>query len=163
MNIIVERMYLVGGITSFRSAFGLLCNVCKRSRYRENVCYSRLFPFDIFRHWAEYNRSERQTMELSYAELKCKEIVNVKSGARMGRIVDIIFACDGSGVLGIVAPGEKKLFKATEDIFIPWKNITKIGSDVILVDIDVKTSPAVVRKKPDDNPDCGCDDGQNYL
>lgn len=102
-------------------------------------------------------------MELSYAELKCKEIVNVKSGARMGRIVDIIFACDGSGVLGIVAPGEKKLFKATEDIFIPWKNITKIGSDVILVDIDVKTSPAVVRKKPDDNPDCGCDDCQNYL
>ena len=121
------------------------------------------FLLTYFDKWGNRILSEQQTMELSYAELKCKEIVNVKSGARMGRIVDIIFACDGSGVLGIVAPGEKKLFKATEDIFIPWKNITKIGSDVILVDIDVKTSPAVVRKKPDDNPDCSCDDGQNYL
>ena len=102
-------------------------------------------------------------MELSYAELKCKEIVNVKSGARMGRIVDIIFACDGSGVLGIVAPGEKKLFKATEDIFIPWKDIVKIGSDVILVDIDVKTSSAVVRKKCEGDADCSCDEDRNYL
>ncbi len=99
-------------------------------------------------------------MELSYTELRCKEIVNLLSGAKMGKLVDVIFAADGSGVLGIVAPGQRKLFKPQEDIFIPWKNIKKIGSDVILVEIVLSEVTSVVRGKNPDGSVCdkGCGD-----
>ena len=102
-------------------------------------------------------------MELSYTELRCKEIVNLLSGAKMGKLVDVIFAADGSGVLGIVAPGQRKLFKPQEDIFIPWKNITKIGSDVILVDIDVCRSLTAMRKQDGENGRDGQSRDGDYL
>jgi len=41
-------------------------------------------------------------------------------------------------VVGIVVPGERKLLKnisGCENIFIPWKNVIKIGDDVILVNL----------------------------
>lgn len=102
-------------------------------------------------------------MELSYTELKCKDIVNTKNGAKMGKLVDIIFAANGSGVLGIVAPGQRKLFRPVEDIFIPWKNIEKIGADVILVDIDVCSSMAAVRKDGQNNGAVCPDRSGDYL
>ena len=43
-------------------------------------------------------------MEVSYNELRCKEVVNVKNGARMGRIVDLLFDSGGKNILGIVVP-----------------------------------------------------------
>lgn len=72
-------------------------------------------------------------MEISYSELRSKEVVNTLNGARMGKMIDMIIDANGKNVLGIVVPGERKLFKSCEDIFIPWRNITKIGEDVILV------------------------------
>ena len=38
-------------------------------------------------------------------------------------------------VLGIVVPGNKKIFNTREDIFISWNNIQKIGVDVLLVQL----------------------------
>ena len=102
-------------------------------------------------------------MELSYGELKCKEIVNTKSGAKMGKPIDMIFASNGTSVLGIVAAGQHKLFRPAEDIFIPWKNITKIGTDVILVDIDICRSLSAVRKQDNDNVCDGNGRGGDFL
>ncbi|MCH5151264.1 MAG: YlmC/YmxH family sporulation protein [Clostridiales bacterium] len=75
-------------------------------------------------------------MEISYTDLRAKEVVNLQNGARMGKIIDMIIDSNGKNVLGLVVPGVRKLFKASEDIFIPWRNITKIGNDVILVSLD---------------------------
>ncbi len=72
-------------------------------------------------------------MEISYCDLKRKEVVNVTDGKRLGRILDIIISLHSCRVLGIVVPGNRKIFNTREDIFIPWKNIQKIGDDVILV------------------------------
>ena len=72
-------------------------------------------------------------MEISYCDLKQNEVINVTDGKRMGRIVDLIISLDSCRVLGVVVPSVKKLFKSKEDIFIPWKNIRKIGDDVILI------------------------------
>ena len=102
-------------------------------------------------------------MELSFCELKSKEIVNVKSGAKMGKPIDMIFAANGTCVLGIVAPGVRKLFRPVEDIFIPWKNITKIGSDVILVDIDMCRSLTAMRKQDGENGRDGQSRDGDYL
>ena len=84
-------------------------------------------------------------MEISYSELRAKEVVNLQNGARMGKIIDMIIDSNGRNVLGIVVPGMKKLFKPGEDIFVPWCNISKIGNDVILVSLDVASLTGVTR------------------
>ncbi len=84
-------------------------------------------------------------MEISYSELRAKEVVNLQNGARMGKIIDMIIDSNGKNVLGIVVPGMKKLFKPGEDIFVPWCNISKIGNDVILVSLDVASLTGVTR------------------
>ena len=78
-------------------------------------------------------------MEISYTDLRAKEVVNLQNGARMGKIVDMIIESNGKSVLGLVVPGVRKMFRSSEDIFIPWCNIAKIGNDVILVSLDVSS------------------------
>lgn len=103
-------------------------------------------------------------MEISYTELRSKEVVNVNSGARMGKIIDMIIDTSGKNVLGVVVPGVRKIFRASEDIFIPWRNITKIGSDVILVALDINSITGVTYSQ---NMDLGkhCDecDSKDFL
>lgn len=60
-------------------------------------------------------------MEISYCELRNKEVVNVLNGKRLGRIVDLIISSRSCRVLGLVVPGCKKFFKTKDDIFIPGK------------------------------------------
>ena len=72
-------------------------------------------------------------MNVSFLDLREKEVINVYSGSRLGRIVDIVFDVSSGEVLGIVVPGDKKLFKKSEDVFVPLDKLKRIGSDVILV------------------------------
>lgn len=74
-------------------------------------------------------------MEVSFSELKEKEIINVLDGRKLGRIIDILFETSSGAVKGIVVPGEKKLFRKGDDIFIPLDKLKKIGDDVILVSL----------------------------
>ena len=76
-------------------------------------------------------------MEVSFTELKEKEIVNVSDGKKLGRIIDILFDNLSGSVRGIVVPGEKKVFRKSDDIFIPLERLKKIGDDVILVNLQV--------------------------
>jgi YlmC/YmxH family sporulation protein len=76
-------------------------------------------------------------MEISFADLKEKEIINVYDGKKLGRIADILFDGSSGSVQGIVVPYEKKLFRKSDDIFIPLEKIKKIGDDVILVGLQV--------------------------
>ena len=76
-------------------------------------------------------------MEISFSDLKNKEIVNVLDGKKLGHIIDILFEGSNGSVKGIVVPGEKKLFRKNEDIFVPLQLIRKIGDDVILVRLDM--------------------------
>ncbi len=72
--------------------------------------------------------------ELSYCELRNKEVVNATDGKRMGRIVDMLFSRDDGRISGIVVPlARRGLFTKNQDVFIPWRCIQKIGEDVILV------------------------------
>lgn len=106
-------------------------------------------------------------MEISYTELRSKEVVNVNSGAKMGKIIDMIIDSNGKRVLGVVVPGARKIFRASEDIFVPWCNITKIGSDVILVALDINSLTSVTHSQSMDlgkNYDvCDENDNKDYL
>ena len=74
-------------------------------------------------------------MDITFGELKSKEVINTINGKRLGRICDMVISCHTCKVTGLVVPNDRRLFKAREDIFIPWRNIVKIGDDCILVRI----------------------------
>lgn len=68
------------------------------------------------------------------SELQNKDIISVKSGVNLGRIVDAEVSLDGR-VLNLVAEN-KKLFRRaikTGEITFTFADITKIGTDCILV------------------------------
>ena len=82
--------------------------------------------------------------ELTFCELREKEIVNVADGRRLGRIIDLALSCNGR-VMGIMASGGRSGFKSfsrKDVIFIPWQNIEKIGDDVIMVNLMVSAFPS---------------------
>lgn len=72
-------------------------------------------------------------MEISFNEIRSREVVNIYDGKRLGHIIDLIFHKETGRILGVVVPGIKKAFRKAEDIFIPLEFIKKIGEDVILV------------------------------
>jgi len=76
-------------------------------------------------------------VELSFCELRCKQVVNVIDGKVLGRIVDVVFSRGSAKILGFVVPGDSTfhLFKKRGDIFIPFERICKIGVDVVIVEL----------------------------
>lgn len=77
-------------------------------------------------------------METSFLELRNKEVINVVDGSLLGRIIDVVFDIRTSRVLGFIVPGVRaffNIFKSCPEIFVPYRNICKIGDDVILVEI----------------------------
>lgn len=77
-------------------------------------------------------------MDTSYLELRCKEVVNIVDGRRLGHIVDVVFNLSNGCLLGIVVPGETSfwnVFKSGTEIFIAINQIVKIGEDAILVEL----------------------------
>ena len=85
-------------------------------------------------------------MEITLSELKEKEVVNAFDGKKLGRIVDLIFDSELSLLLELVLPGEKRLFKKSDDVFIPISKISKIGKDVILVSLETQTTECIKGK-----------------
>ena len=105
-------------------------------------------------------------MEISYNELRMKEVVNLQNGVRMGKIIDMIIDTSGKEVLGLVVPGVRRWFRANEDIFIPWCNISKIGDDVILVSLNVNALTCVRKGKDGGGKIADSDDldiGDDYI
>ena len=83
-------------------------------------------------------------MESSFLELRCKEVVNVVDGRRLGHIVDIVFDLATARILGLVVPGEKSfwnVFKNGNQLFIPYSCVCKIGDDTILVELHSSAPP----------------------
>jgi len=68
------------------------------------------------------------------SELQDKDIINVKDGKKIGNIIDIVINLEGN-LQSIIVEQTKgmRVFTSKEDIEIAWKQIEKIGEDVILV------------------------------
>lgn len=81
--------------------------------------------------------------DFTFCELREREVINVADGHKLGRIFDITFSSQGK-ITGLIVPGEKKFLKnltGADSLFIPWPSVLKIGSDVILVDLNNHTHP----------------------
>ena len=73
-------------------------------------------------------------MHLRLSDLQTKKIINVNDGTNVGNIVDINIYENGS-IESLIIESSKGIFSLNKelDIHIYWKDITKIGEDVILV------------------------------
>ena len=74
-------------------------------------------------------------MELSFSDLRAKEVINTQDGKKLGKVCDIIFCYPENKILGIVVPGVRTFAFKKEELFIDLRNVVKIGDDVILVNV----------------------------
>ncbi len=86
-------------------------------------------------------------MEVSYQELRQKEVINLCDGKRLGKVCDVVFTYPEGRVQGLVVPGGRGFRIGRADTFIDLRNVTKIGVDVILVDIHTAPKPEKKRGK----------------
>ena len=73
----------------------------------------------------------------SIGELRTKEIINVRDGARLGCLADIELDLETGILVSIIVPGAYKLMGflgREDDLVIKWEDIKKIGDDVIIID-----------------------------
>lgn len=72
------------------------------------------------------------------SELQSKKIINITDGKNVGSIIDINILENGS-VESLVLESSRKLFSLNKELDsqIMWKDITKIGEDVILVKTNI--------------------------
>jgi YlmC/YmxH family sporulation protein len=72
------------------------------------------------------------------SDLQSKDVVNVGDGKRLGAIGDLEIDSDSGLIHAIIIPGQGKFFGMIgggQEFIVPWNQIVKIGSDVILVDL----------------------------
>lgn len=82
------------------------------------------------------------------SDFQTKEVVNILDGKRLGQITDLEIDLRHGKIEAIVIPGPGKFFgflSAGNDYVIPWRNIVKIGKDVVLVRVD---EPIRLESKP---------------
>ncbi|MCM1133086.1 MAG: YlmC/YmxH family sporulation protein [Ruminococcus flavefaciens] len=93
-------------------------------------------------------------MICSLDELKAKEVIDMKTGERLGYIDDIRMDTESSEVLSLLIYGGYRffgLFGRESDTEIPCGSIKVIGSDIILVDGTGLTICTNIRRKKSGN------------
>ena len=84
------------------------------------------------------------------SELRCKEIINVCTGQRLGYVCDAEFEMPPGTLRALIVPGPCRffgLFGREPDFLIPMECITKIGTDIILVNIEGSCARSKRNKK----------------
>jgi len=75
---------------------------------------------------------------VSTSSLREKEVINLVDGRRLGFIYDIEVNLEKGRIEALIIPGPGKflgIFGKDNDYIISWKEIRKIGADVILVEL----------------------------
>lgn len=68
------------------------------------------------------------------SDLQDKDVIDLKSGVKVGNIIDIKVNLDGT-IASLILEKKRfsKLFSTNDEIDIPFDKIVKIGEDVILI------------------------------
>lgn len=75
---------------------------------------------------------------ISTQEIRDKEIINILDGKSLGYVSDIEINLDKGRVDALIVPAQRgilSVFSASDEYIIPWKDIRKIGQDVILAEV----------------------------
>lgn len=74
-------------------------------------------------------------MYMRLSDLQNKDIINVEDGKKIGNIIDVIIDKEGNMESLIVQKSKfiTNIFSNKDEMEVKWKQIEKIGEDVILV------------------------------
>ncbi|OAB33897.1 YlmC/YmxH family sporulation protein [Paenibacillus glacialis] len=78
-------------------------------------------------------------MMMKISDFQTKDVINIVDGKRLGQISDLELDLRQGRIEAIVVPSYSRfmgLFGGRSDLIIPWQNIVKIGSDVVLVKME---------------------------
>ncbi|MCL6604134.1 MAG: YlmC/YmxH family sporulation protein [Paenibacillus sp.] len=82
--------------------------------------------------------------KMKISDFQTKDVINIVDGKRLGQISDLELDLKRGVIEAIVVPGYTRfmgLFGGGADLIIPWRNIVKIGSDVVLVKMEELRTP----------------------
>ena len=88
---------------------------------------------------------------MTFRELSKKEVVQLKEGACLGKIDDLVIDPQTAKVEKLLMLGRPKLFGLLgrgETLVIDWDEIQKIGADALLVTTELPEDDAREPKKP---------------
>ena len=74
-----------------------------------------------------------------FSEFRYKEVINVRTGSRLGYVCDAQFQSPEGRITALIVPGKARYlgFLGREDDYVlPWECISRIGDDLILVESD---------------------------
>ena len=87
-------------------------------------------------------------MKCSLDDLRCKEVIDIENGEKLGFIDDVELNTDTFEIQHLIIYGKERLFGLLgrgNDLMIPCSNIKIIGKDVVLV-IKENTSSSYITK-----------------
>lgn len=76
---------------------------------------------------------------MKLSELQRKDIIDIKNGKKVGKIIDVEFDQTNGYMIKFIierAHFVKSLFSQQEELSIKFTQIKKMGEDVILIDIN---------------------------
>ena len=89
-------------------------------------------------------------MQCRIRDLRCKEVINICDGCRIGYVEDVDVRIPEGQVGAVVVYGPCRFFGLwgrRDDYVIPWRCIRKMGPDIVLVDVKPEEC-RVPRQKP---------------
>lgn len=84
--------------------------------------------------------SGRGARNMKISDFQTKDVINIVDGKKLGQVSDLELDLRQGRIDSIVVPTSTRLFGmfggGGADVVIPWRNIVKIGTDVVLVRLD---------------------------
>ena len=79
--------------------------------------------------------NEEEVLLHSLNALRTMEVIDIRTGTKLGYIKDLVIDIEDSKILSILIPGTQKgWFSKEDDIEIPWNKVKKAGMEVIIID-----------------------------
>ena len=72
-----------------------------------------------------------------FSDFRYKEVINVRTGQRLGYVCDAQFTSPEGRITALVIPGRARcmgLLGREDDQVLPWECISRVGDDIILVE-----------------------------
>lgn len=76
---------------------------------------------------------------MKISDFQSKDVINIVDGKKLGQVSDLELDLRQGRIESIVVPNQSKFFGffgGGTDVVIPWRNIVKIGMDVVLVKLE---------------------------
>ncbi|MBN3525971.1 YlmC/YmxH family sporulation protein [Paenibacillus apiarius] len=76
---------------------------------------------------------------MKISDFQTKDVINIVDGKKLGQVSDVELDLKQGRIDSIVVPNYSKflgVFGGGTELVIPWRNIVKIGADVVLVKME---------------------------